>query len=83
MPFNKHNQRVKISREELEKIVRVIKAENLKECTCPNCLTNYFLGVNGTVTGCDRCEGIVRMSNGMIDERASSPEIFIRHEANR
>jgi len=46
--------------------------------TCPHCLIEYDLDINGTMSGCDRCEGIVRLPNGMIDEEASSPEIFIR-----
>lgn len=34
--------------------------------TCPHCLQEYYLGINGTVNGCDRCEGIIRDANGMI-----------------
>ena len=45
---------------------------------CQHCLAEYDLGVSGTMNGCDRCEGVVRLPNGMIDEEASSPEIFIR-----
>jgi len=45
--------------------------------TCPHCLKDYSLGFDGVETGCDNCEGIVRLSNGMIDYGASSPEAFI------
>jgi hypothetical protein len=34
---------------------------------CPSCLEEYQLGINGTVNGCDRCEGIVRNADGTID----------------
>ena len=50
----------------------------LKQRTCPNCLSEYTLGKTGTVAGCDRCEGIVRLSNGMIDEQASKPETYVK-----
>lgn len=29
-------------------------------CTCPHCGTEYTLGVNGTVDGCDQCDNIER-----------------------
>lgn len=44
---------------------------------CPHCLQEYELGLTGTVNGCDKCEGIVRLPSGMIDYKASSPEMFI------
>lgn len=44
---------------------------------CTSCLSEYELGLTGTVNGCDRCDGIIRLPNGMIDYSASSPEIFI------
>lgn len=50
----------------------------LAERTCPHCLKEYTMGINGTVDGCDECEGIVRLPNGMIDYSASSPEVFIQ-----
>lgn len=28
--------------------------------TCPHCMEEYTLGIDGTVNGCDECEGIVR-----------------------
>ena len=28
--------------------------------TCPTCLSQYILGITGTVNGCDCCWGIVR-----------------------
>lgn len=43
---------------------------------CPHCLHEYELGLTGTVNGCDRCEGIVRLANGMIDMSAYT-ETFI------
>ena len=46
--------------------------------TCKHCLGEYELGINGTVDGCDRCDGIIRLPNGMIDMTAYT-EIFI-HE---
>lgn len=45
--------------------------------TCPHCLAEYELGLTGTVNGCDKCEGIVRLPSGMIDYKASSPEMFV------
>lgn len=30
------------------------------QLTCPSCSDEYTLGVNGTINGCDRCEGITR-----------------------
>ena len=50
----------------------------LKQRTCPNCLNEYTLGKTGTVAGCDKCEGIVRLPNGMIDEQASKPETYVQ-----
>lgn len=50
------------------------------ERTCEHCLKTYTLGIDGTVNGCDRCEGIVRLPNGMIDYSASSPEVLIKQE---
>ena len=44
---------------------------------CPSCLAEYELGITGTVDGCDRCEGIVRLPNGMIDYSASTQQVFI------
>lgn len=58
---------------QLQKIVSV-----LKQRTCKHCLKEYTLGVDGVQAGCDECEGIVRLPNGMIDYFASSAEIFIR-----
>ena len=46
--------------------------------TCPNCLRDYTLGIDGVAAGCDRCEGIVRMPNGMIDYSSTTLEVFIR-----
>ena len=34
--------------------------------TCPHCGHEYFVGVNGTVDGCDDCLGIERTSHGTI-----------------
>lgn len=45
---------------------------------CPNCFREYTMGIDGTTAGCDRCEGIIRLPNGMIDYSASSPEVFVR-----
>lgn len=47
---------------------------------CPHCLKEYMMGIDGTIHGCDRCEGIVRLPNGMIDWYASSPEVFAKRE---
>jgi hypothetical protein len=44
--------------------------------TCPHCLSEYTLGVDGVETGCDSCEGVVRLSNGMIDYGAMNMETF-------
>lgn len=49
-----------------------------RERTCPHCLKEFVVGINGVVNGCDQCEGIVRLPNGMIDHSASSPEVFIK-----
>lgn len=56
----------------IKKIIGVFKLK-----TCPHCLKEYTLGINGVNNGCDECEGIIRLPNGMIDYSASSPEIFI------
>lgn len=57
-------------------VKKVIK--KMIERTCPHCFKEYTMGVNGTVNGCDICEGIVRFPNGMIDYSASSPEVFVK-----
>lgn len=49
--------------------------------TCPHCLQDYTLGINGVADGCDTCEGIVRLPNGMIDYDAmNNGEQFVRRE---
>lgn len=60
----------------VRKVIRHLTTER----TCPHCLQLYTMGINGTVEGCDTCEGIVRFPNGMIDYSASSPEVFIKQE---
>ena len=50
----------------------------LKQRTCPTCLSEYILGQTGVVAGCDKCEGIVRLPNGMIDKQASKPETYVQ-----
>lgn len=49
----------------------------MRQRTCKHCLKEYTLGIDGVDSGCDECEGIVRLPNGMIDYSASSPEQFI------
>ncbi len=39
----------------------------MKETTCPHCLRTYLMGYNGTINGCDECEGIVRNPDGTIN----------------
>lgn len=41
-----------------------------KQMTCPSCKDTYTLGVNGTVHGCDRCEGVIRnpVDHSIIDD---------------
>jgi len=43
---------------------------------CPGCRKQYTLGINGVDNGCDECEGITRLPNGMIDYAASTTEVF-------
>jgi hypothetical protein len=43
---------------------------------CPSCLELYQLGIDGTVNGCDRCEGIIRNADGTINMNAYT-ETFI------
>lgn len=50
-----------------------------KVMTCPHCLDEYILGKTGTVSGCDRCEGITRDRNGMIIPDPFE-EVFITRE---
>lgn len=50
------------------------------ERTCPHCLHEYTLGIDGVETGCDSCEGIVRFPNGMIDYTAMNMETFIHDQ---
>ena len=52
----------------------------LKTMICSECLAEYTLGVDGTVLGCDRCQGITRNAKGMIIPDPST-EIFIHEEA--
>jgi hypothetical protein len=35
---------------------------------CPTCGKEYTLGKDGTVHGCDKCNGVIRDRNGMILE---------------
>lgn len=32
---------------------------------CPKCGKNFILGVNGIIGGCDKCQGIIRDSEGL------------------
>jgi len=45
---------------------------------CPHCHSEYALGITGVDSGCDECEGIIRLSNGMIDYEAMNSEALIR-----
>ena len=56
-------------------------AKKLTAKTCPHCMKDYTLGIDGVQSGCDSCEGIVRLPNGMIDYDATYSETFI-HEAD-
>lgn len=56
-------------------------AKKLTAKTCPHCLKEYTLGIDGVASGCDRCEGIVRLSNGMIDYDATYSETFIEEQS--
>lgn len=62
----------------IKKVIGIFKLR-----TCPHCLKEYTLGINGISGGCDECEGIVRLPNGMIDQSASSPEQFIFDQQGR
>jgi len=47
--------------------------------TCPHCLSEYILGMFGTVNGCDACEGIVRNPrDGTIINMDINEEEFIK-----
>jgi hypothetical protein len=35
---------------------------NLSVLICPFCWRDYFLGLNGTVDGCDHCLNVIRNS---------------------
>jgi len=52
-------------------------AKKLTSKTCPHCSKEYTLGIDGVAGGCDRCEGIVRLPNGMIDYDATYSENFV------
>jgi hypothetical protein len=35
----------------------------MKKATCPTCKKEYSMGYDGTVDGCDKCQGIIRDGN--------------------
>ena len=45
---------------------------------CPHCHQEYALGITGVDSGCDECEGIIRLPNGMIDYEAMNGDTFVR-----
>jgi hypothetical protein len=51
----------------------MIKQLNLDVLVCPFCWQDYFLGLNGTVDGCDPCLTVIRnpVDHTIIEEGES------------
>jgi hypothetical protein len=55
--------------------------KNWKMLTCQHCLKEYELGKDGTLNGCDKCEGIERDEHGHIIVKRPNGITSIRRQA--